>query len=144
MTTNTQIIKWKVHCKASTEKVYKLLSTDEGRSKFWAERTKEQNGIIHFEFPNGELYESRIIEEKPPSKFALIYFDSLVTFELSPANSGETDLTVIHENVPASEYEDTKAGWISVLLTLKAYADFGIDIRNHDENRTWNQLYVDN
>lgn len=141
---STPLIKWKIHCKASVESVYKLLSTDEGRSKFWAERTKEQNGIIHFEFPNGQFYESRIVEKMPPSKFSLIYFDSLVTFELSPANSGGTDLTVIHENVPASEYDDTKAGWISVLLTLKAYVDFGIDLRNHHNDRTWDQLYVDN
>jgi hypothetical protein len=36
------------------------------------------------------------------------------------------------------------AGWVSVLLALKAAADFGIDLRNHDPARTWNKGYVDN
>jgi hypothetical protein len=29
------------------------------------------------------------------------------------------------------------------LLALKAAADFGIDLRNHDRQRTWREGYVD-
>ena len=36
------------------------------------------------------------------------------------------------------------AGWVSVLLTLKAAIDFDVDIRNHDPKRTWDQGYADN
>lgn len=144
MKADIRTIKWKIYCSSTAKELFKVLTTDDGRNKFWAERTKEQNGIIHFEFPNGQFYRSRIVEINPPSKCALIYFDSLLTFELSPANPAGTDLTVIHENVPAAEYCDTKAGWVSVLLALKAYVDFGIDLRNHQKNRTWDQFYVDN
>jgi hypothetical protein len=33
---------------------------------------------------------------------------------------------------------------VSVLLALKAAADFGVDLRNHDPARTWWQGYCDN
>jgi hypothetical protein len=36
------------------------------------------------------------------------------------------------------------AGWVSVLLGLKAAADHGVDLRNHDAARTWSQGYCDN
>jgi hypothetical protein len=31
----------------------------------------------------------------------------------------------------------TSAGWVWLLLRLKASVDFGVDLRNHDEDRTW-------
>lgn len=36
------------------------------------------------------------------------------------------------------------AGWVSVLLALKAAVDFSVDLRNHDPGRTWDQGYADN
>jgi hypothetical protein len=35
------------------------------------------------------------------------------------------------------------AGWVSVLLALKAAADFRVDLRSHDPQRTWSQGYAD-
>jgi hypothetical protein len=29
-------------------------------------------------------------------------------------------------------------------MALKAAADFGVDLRNHDRQRTWEQGYVEN
>ncbi len=34
-------------------------------------------------------------------------------------------------------------GWVSWLLTLKAAADFDVDLRNSSPGRTWGQRYVD-
>jgi hypothetical protein len=31
-----------------------------------------------------------------------------------------------------------------VLLALKSAADFGVDLRNHDPARTWDQGYAEN
>ena len=31
-------------------------------------------------------------------------------------------------------------GWVSVLLELKAAADYNVDVRNHDVTRTWDRL----
>jgi hypothetical protein len=39
---------------------------------------------------------------------------------------------------------ETQAGWVSVLLALKGAVDYGVDLRNHDNSRTWRKGFVDN
>ena len=46
--------------------------------------------------------------------------------------------------MPGDWEAENRAGWVSVLLTLKAAADFGVDLRNHDPTRTWDQDFADN
>ena len=36
------------------------------------------------------------------------------------------------------------AGWVSVLMAMKAALDYGVDLRNHDIERTWMKGYADN
>ena len=137
-------INWKLHLKSDPKAVFDLLTTAEGRKKFWAEKAVEENGIIHFVFPNGQTYNSQIIREIPDKEFYLDYFESLVKFLLTRAENGGTDLTLINENVPESDFAEVNAGWVSVLMNLKAAADFQHDLRNHDPKRTWDQGYADN
>jgi len=35
-------------------------------------------------------------------------------------------------------------GWVSVLMAMKAAVDFGVDLRNHDPKRSWQQGFADN
>ncbi|WP_420401399.1 SRPBCC family protein [Flagellimonas sp.] len=137
-------ITWKLHLKSSPETVFELLSTSEGRAKFWAEKADEENGMVHFVFPNGQTYGSKVLECIPNQTFCLDYFESLVKFHLEPSDNGGTDLTLINENVAEEEFHEVHAGWVSVLMNLKATADFQCDLRNHDPNKTWDQGYLDN
>ena len=41
-------------------------------------------------------------------------------------------------------HAEVNAGWVSVLMALKAMAEHGVDLRNHDAERTWWQGYCDN
>ncbi len=41
-------------------------------------------------------------------------------------------------------FSEVKAGWVSLLMNLKAVADFKCDLRNHDLEKTWDQGYADN
>jgi hypothetical protein len=52
-------------------------------------------------------------------------------------------VTLVHD-VPDEWHAEVNAGWVSVLLALKAAADHGVDLRNHDAARTWSQGYCDN
>jgi hypothetical protein len=110
-----------------------------------ADSPAEQEGDqIEFVFSSGQRWQSTVLENNPPDRFALSYFGgSRVTFELESDGAGGTDLTLTEEEVPFGERDDNLAGWVSVLLTLKAAADFGVDLRNHDPARTWGQGYVD-
>ncbi len=142
---NSHTIWCKAHLSSPKLKVYQMLATDEGRSRFWAESAIETDGAINFEFPNGQNWNGKVIEKNPPHRFAVEYLGkSLTTFELADDGRGGTILTLTDEKVSAEQGVETKAGWVSVLLALKAAADFGIDLRNHDSQRTWDEGFVDN
>ena len=137
-------ITWKLLLKSDSNTVYNLLSTSEGRRKFWSEDETEEGNIIHFLFPNGQTCNSRITKKIPNKEFHLDYFNSLVKFKLKSTKKGGTDLTLINENIVESDFCEVKSGWISVLMNLKAVADFQCDLRNHDPKKTWDQDYADN
>jgi uncharacterized protein YndB with AHSA1/START domain len=136
-------IRWRMHIPSPPERVFEALDTGAGRASFWAEAAPEQDGWIEFRFPNGESCRSRILERDPPRLLVLEYFGSPVRFELAADARGGTDLLVIHEGVPLAEWNEVHAGWLNVLFPLKAWVAHGIDLRNHDARRSWDQGYAD-
>ena len=135
------MIQWKIHLASPPELVYNLVASDEGRASFWAEAAPERDGYVEFAFPGGLSWRGQILAEEPPRTFALRYYgDTEVRFSLADDGSGGCDLTV----TDTADDAETRAGWVSVLLALKAAADFGVDLRNHDPARTWNAGYADN
>jgi uncharacterized protein YndB with AHSA1/START domain len=134
----------RLHLDSRPERVFDLFATDQGRESFWVSKCRQQGDLIRFSFPNGESLVSRILESSPVRRFSFTYFqDSVVTVELIEVADG-TDLVLREAGVPAEFLVDNRAGWVSVLLNLKARADHGVDLRNHDPARTWTTGYVDN
>jgi uncharacterized protein YndB with AHSA1/START domain len=138
------LIRWRLHLKSPPDQIFKILTTNEGRARFWAESTSEEDGHILFHFPNRLEWRAKILGERPPTHFSLNYFDSETSFELLDDGAGGTDLTLIDRDVSSKYREEVVAGWVSVLLALKAAVDFNIDLRNHDPDRTWDQGYCNN
>lgn len=138
-----EVIRWRVHLRSSPERVYAMLATEGGRAAFWAESAVEHDGVIHFRFVNGVETRGRIHEANPPRRFALDYFESRVLFELEEDGSGGTDLTLTNTDFAPEDREEILAGWLNVLLPLKAAVDFGVDLRSHDPVRTWERGFVD-
>ena len=66
-----------------------------------------------------------------------------MTIELREAGPG-TDLRLHETGVPSNAVHENEAGWVSVLMNLKARADHEVDLRNHDRSCTWDQGYADN
>ncbi len=140
-----QKIQWRLHLRSSITEVYRVLSTDRGRAGFWAESAVEQNGIIHFVFPNGFKWHGRILTAEPPTDFSVEYIgNSIVTFQLNDDGPSGTDLVLTDTGVPEEYRAEVIAGWVSVLMALKAAVDFNVDLRNHDPARNWDQGYVEN
>jgi uncharacterized protein YndB with AHSA1/START domain len=138
-------IRWRLHLASSPSTVHHILATDEGRARFWAESAVEDAGAIHFVFPDGQRWTGRILSNEPPRLFRVRYFGGTVmTFLLEDDGAGGTDLTLTDEGVPEAHRAEVLAGWVSVLMALKAAADFSVDLRNHDPGRTWDQGYADN
>lgn len=137
-------ITWRLHLRSSPPRVYDYLATSEGRRRFWARSADEVAGEIEFRFVDGTRLDSRILVAAPPSEFGISYFaGSRVLFQLSDDGSGGTELTLTEEGVTDANLQENLPGWVSLLLTLKAAVDHGIDLRNHDPERTWKRGYVD-
>ncbi|MBS0000354.1 MAG: hypothetical protein KFF73_15335 [Cyclobacteriaceae bacterium] len=134
----------KIRLRADPQKLFKCLTADGEREKYWAEKSVELDGKIFFTFPNGITIHSRIITTIPPRIFEIEYFDSLVRFEIFPLPENGCILELINERIPDQEWSEQYAGWVSVLMSLKAYVDFGVDLRNHHPEYTWDQMFIDN
>jgi uncharacterized protein YndB with AHSA1/START domain len=125
------------------ERVFGALDSDAGRAAFWAESALEVDGEIELRFSNGYICKCRIRERRPPTLFAIDYIEGTARFELSPDGRGGTDLMLTHEGVGAEEWNEVHAGWLNVLFPLKAWLVHGVDLRNHDPARSWDQGYAD-
>lgn len=138
-------IRWRLHLNAPAAVVYQALATDSGRAGFWAESAVEHNGVIHFVFPNGATWQGAILEAVPPYRYSVRYYgNSITTFQLADDGRGGTDVSLTDADVPAQDRAEVIAGWVSVLMSLKAAVDFGIDLRAHDPTRQWDTGYVEN
>lgn len=138
-----EAIVWRMHLASSPDEVYTVLDSDEGRASFWAESAEERDGHVNFVFSSGLERAERITERVPGERWGIEYFGSLVTFALVPDGAGGTDLTLMDRGVADADRAEVTAGWLNVLLPLKAAVDYDIDLRNHHRDRTWREGYVD-
>lgn len=136
-------IRWRMHFPLQPEVVFKALDTDEGRASFWAESAVQRGVVIDFQFINGYRYSSEIIERRSPEVFSIEYMGGPARFELNPDGQGGTDLLLTHTGTSPEEWNEVHAGWLNVLFPLKGYLVYGVDLRNHDPKRTWDEGYAD-
>lgn len=124
--------------------MYAYLDDAGNRCRFWAESAEESDGVIHFVFLNGIECFGRVLRKIPQRVFVLEYFDWTVTFALQATEHHGCDMTMRCDGVGDAERTETIAGWVSLLLAMKAAVDFGADLRNHDHRRTWYDGFADN
>jgi hypothetical protein len=95
--------------------------------------------------PNQATWDAQVIHVLPPQRYTIRYYGgSVTTFELADDGHGGTDLTLTDAGVQAPDRTEVIAGWVSVLMGLKAALDFGVDLRLHDARRHWDHGYVEN
>ena len=141
----THEIVWRVHVARPRAEVYALIATDAGRERFWSERSHEEDDRLVLEFPNGERLETRILERVPGERFSFEYFEgSRAELSLADADDGGTVVRLHETNLDEATVAENRPGWVSVLLNLKAVAQHGADLRNHDVRLSWSQGFVDN
>ena len=139
------IIRWRLSLHSPIDKVYAALATDAGRATFWAESAAAQDGVIHFVFPNGAVWDGEILEQMPPTRFVVRYYGgSISAFDLEDDGQGGTLLVLTDTGVPEEDRVEVIAGWVSVLMALKAAVDFAVDLRAHHPDRHWDNGFVEN
>lgn len=134
---------WKLHFTSSPDKVYNMIVTDAGRAKYWAESAIESEGEIEFNIYNYPPFRGKILNKDFPV-FAVEYYGTRVTFRVKSDQKKGTDLELVAEDVSEEIRVEMTAGWVSVLMAMKAAVDFGVDLRNHDPKRSWVHGFADN
>ena len=84
-----------------------------------------------------------VLERRAPTRIVIRYFGSETELELTSQEEGGCVLQVTCRCDDPDEWMQFYPGWVSWLLTLKAAADFDVDLRNHSSGRAWGQGYVD-
>jgi len=137
------VIRWRLHLDSPPERVWEFIATDSGRESFWVETSRTDGYEITLSFSNGLVTTERVLRSHPPSRFALTYLGSEVTFQLDPDDAGGTELLLEDHGVDPANRLEVTAGWLNVLFPLKAAADHGVDLRNHDPAHTWERGWID-
>jgi uncharacterized protein YndB with AHSA1/START domain len=136
-------IVWRLSLASPPERVFELLDTDDGRVRFWAQRSRAVPGGFELEFPGGRTAQVDVVEREPPARMAIRYFGADAEVELAPRAEGGCLFQVTCHCDDPDAWVEFHAGWVSWLLVLKAAADFGVDLRNGSPERAWAQRYVD-
>ena len=127
-----------VNIKASPEAIYKAVSTQEGLASFWTSDSKAEpnvGSVATFGF-GGPTQRMRIDELTPGKRVKWTglndfpnWGDTTVTWDISPAENGETSLTFRHVNWPAPVTADDLGSinytWGLIVERLKQHAETG-------------------
>ena len=136
-------IRWRLHLASPPAHVLAHFTDPALVERFWAERASIDGDGLHLHFPDGS--EVRVVPRVRGEQISFEYFDgSRVEITCASDGAGGTDLALVATAVPAAEWHEDHAGWVSVLLALKAAVDFGVDLRSHDRVRTWREGYAEN
>ena len=127
-----------VNVKATPETIYKAISTTEGLGAFWTSESKAEpkvGSIASFGFggPTQRMRVDELVPGKRVKWTGLADFpnwgDTTVSWDISPAESGETSVTFRHANWPETVSQDDLGSinytWGLIVERLKQYAETG-------------------
>ena len=143
MAGKSQPIVWRLSLAVPREQVYELLSTDEGRARFWAESTRRRGDAIVFRSADGSTHRARVDRGKAPAALLAGLPGRHRDVPPDETRGKGTRLELAHAGVAAADRAVAEAAWVGILLGLKAAAQFDVDLRNHDRRRSLRQRFVD-
>lgn len=134
----------RLHLALPPAQVYGWIGTDAGRTRWWAERSEERDGLVELSWDDEGSLIAPVLRRRAPASFALRWFGgSELQFALRGDGAGGTDLDFVLLDVPDERWAREQAGWPARLLELKAACEHGVDLRNHDPARDRGSGYVD-
>ena len=127
-----------VNVKASPDAIYEAVSTERGLASFWTTDSKAEARVgstatFGFGGPSQRMRIDELVPGKRVKWTGLADFpnwgDTTVTWEIKPADNGETSVTFRHANWPASVTADDLGSinhtWGMVVDRLRQYAESG-------------------
>jgi uncharacterized protein YndB with AHSA1/START domain len=127
-----------VNIKATPDSVYKAISTQEGLSSFWTDDTKAESkvgSVASFGF-GGPSQRMRVDELAPGKRVKWTglpdfpnWENTTVTWDIKPADNGQTSVTFGHRDWPASvtahDLGSINYTWGMIVDRLRQYAETG-------------------
>lgn len=138
----TRNIEIRIRVAAAPAAVYERFATDAGRETFLCESSRSRHGRSVLRFPNGESTAMRVTGFAADRRIEFDYFGDSVCVEFRAGDAGT--VVELRTAVAARDHAEILAGWVSVLLALKAAVDHGVDLRNHEPALSWDNGFVDN
>ncbi|HEY9286722.1 MAG TPA: SRPBCC domain-containing protein [Candidatus Dormibacteraeota bacterium] len=127
-----------VNVSASPETIYEAISTQRGLASFWTSDTRAEAKVgstaaFGFGGPSQRMNIDELAAGKRVKWTALPDFpnwgDTTVSWDLSPADNGQTSVTFRHANWPASVSADDLGSinytWGMIVDRLRQYAESG-------------------
>lgn len=129
------LVEQRVMIPAPIERVFDLLSTSEGLCEWMAIQAdvdRRPDGVVTWTHENGDRMVGRFVEIEPPTRLVFSYGwangqlglapgGSIVTITLT-ASGDETELHLVHRDLPAQGAERHEEGWRYFLSKLGAVA----------------------
>ncbi len=144
MKPSTSYTSWRVNLSAPRELVFDLLTPDLETDPYRASSAGQfdsENGWIA---PEGAHLKDATLDLLPPRRIVARYAGGgVATLDLTDDGRGGTDLRLTDIGQQAEDRTELVAGWVSVLLALKASVDFSLDLRDHDHRTFWTGAYVE-
>lgn len=135
---------WRVHLSAPRELVFALLTPEDEPSLYLASTADQLDDEGGWIAPEGAHLKDATLELLPPRRLTARYAGGgVATLDLTDDGRGGTDLRLTDAGQPAEDRTELVAGWVSVLLALKASVDFSLDLRDHDHRTFWTGAYVE-
>ena len=117
--TMTSHVHWFEAREGGTYRISLTYDTSEGKGKT-TERTDTHHGRFVRLVPNSEVVQSIEFETDDPA----LQGEMTITYTLTDADDGGTDLTGVHENLPPGvPPEDNELGWSQSLAKLAALVE---------------------
>jgi uncharacterized protein YndB with AHSA1/START domain len=127
-----------VNVKATPDTIYQAVSTERGLASFWTSDSKAETSVgstatFGFGGPSQRMKIDELASAKRVKWTALPDFpnwgDTTVTWEIKPAENGQTSVTFRHTNWPAAVTADDLGSinytWGMVVDRLRQYAETG-------------------
>jgi hypothetical protein len=135
---------WRVHLLAPRELVFDLITPEFEPGPYRASSAGRLDGENGWLAPEGAHLKDATLDLTPPRRIVARYAGGgVATLELSDDGRGGTVLRLTDVGQQAEDRTELVAGWVSVLLALKASVDFSLDLRDHDRRTFWTGAYLE-
>jgi hypothetical protein len=135
---------WRVNLSAPRELLFDLLTPDLESDPYRASTIGQFDGENGWIAPEGAHLKNATLDLLPPRRIVANYAGGgVATLDLTDDGRGGTDLRLTDIGQVAEDRTELVAGWVSMLLALKASVDFSIDLRDHDHRTFWTGAYVE-